>query len=358
VIAAAALLVALAAPREGAAQALAARYREAVAKLNDAHAKKPAAKDEAELAAKLPADASKALATLLASKPEAGLAEALAACGESALDLDRLAEFEQVRARLVEVAPESAAELGIALSRSRFVARGLGGLEPAGLAAVADAFDEVLDSYSRVFGFAEWSKVPGKKLRLRVRLVPEITRPPHFAPQHPWHSEIDFPVIEKERFSSPTERGQFLLYGMAHELGHVAAMWGDRSNEEDHHAWAHYTGVVVVDELAQERAKAPALAACKDVRWRSLTKLREELTKSGGKPGGADGDQVLARLVGLHDALGPRAIGEALNALDTDGRHTRVNRVRYYRMDDLRAALLATKAGKKKAKEVGALFDG
>ena len=37
-------------------------------------------------------------------------------------------------------------------------------------------------AYDEVFGFAEYSKVPGKKLRVRVHLEERITRPPHFAP--------------------------------------------------------------------------------------------------------------------------------------------------------------------------------
>jgi hypothetical protein len=134
------------------------------------------------------------------------------------------------------------------------------GVEESGLVAVSDAFDEVLDAYEHTFGFHELSKVPGKKLRLRVHLVPEITKPPHFAPQFAWHSEIDYPVISATDFASPTKKGQFLLYGLAHELGHVVAMWAPTTVEDaDHHAWAHYCGATIVEDLAARRGDSPAL---------------------------------------------------------------------------------------------------
>jgi hypothetical protein len=50
--------------------------------------------------------------------------------------------------------------------------------------------------------------------------VEQITQPPQFAPQFPYHSEIDPPVIHPDRFRSPTEKGQMMFYGLCHELGH------------------------------------------------------------------------------------------------------------------------------------------
>ena len=74
--------------------------------------------------------------------------------------------------------------------------RGFGDLQEGYLSDFADLLDGILDAYDETFGFKEWSKVPGKKLRVRVHLVDQITRPPHFAPQFPYHSEIDMPVID------------------------------------------------------------------------------------------------------------------------------------------------------------------
>lgn len=338
----------------GDAAALARSYSEAVRAVNEAHAAKPDAKDEGELARKLPASAQKALAELVKAKDAPELADALVMAGEAALDLDRIADFERVRARLADVAPERAKELGIALSRPRFLARGIDGVEQEGLEALADAFDAVLDGYRDVFGITSFSKVPGKKLRLRAHLVDAITRPPHFAPQFPWHSEIDFPVIEAKAFTSPTPKGQFQLYGLCHELGHVIAMWGDTRNEEDHHAWAHYTGVVLVEELA--RTKHAGLEGLRDVRWRSLEKEREALAEPPEEKD-KERHRVMKLLVEVHDLVGPKSIGAALNALDADGKHLRVNRVRYYSFANFEKALLATAEGKKKAKELRAAFE-
>lgn len=337
---------------------LAREYAEAVRAVNEAHAAKPVAKDEGELAAKLPASAAKVVAELVRAPDSPGAREALAAAARAALDLDRVADFTTLRERLAALDEARAREVGIVVSRSRFLAIGTNGVETRGLAALADAFDLVLDAYRDVFGLTNFSKVPGKKLRLRAHLEPKITRPPHFAPEHPFHSEVDFPVIEAAAFTSPTKEGQFLLYGLCHELGHVLAMWGDPKNEEDRHAWAHYTGVVVVEHLAETRQDAPTMQACRDVRWRSLAFEKKRLAAAKTPPGGKDADAVLARFVALHESVGPKAIGEALDALDGKEEHLLVNRVRYYSMRAFEKALLATKAGRAHKKAIEAAFAG
>jgi hypothetical protein len=336
--------------------ALAREYAAAVEAVNRAHAADPVCKDERELAKKLPSKAQKVPAALVKLGDAPAVRTALAAAANAALDLDRVDDFELLRGRLAALDAASAAAVGIVESRPRFVAIGTHGVQPAGLAAIADVLDLVLDAYRDVFGLEGFSKVPGKKLRLRVHLEPRITKPPHFAPQFPFHSEVDFPVVDATAFRSPTKDGQFLFYGLCHELGHVLAMWGDRSNEEDRHAWAHYTGIVLVEHLSAKRA--PPLQDVRDVRWRSLEFERKQLAAKKVAPGPKDADTVLARLVALHDAVGPKAIGEALAALDAAGEHQRVNRVRYYAMRDFQRALLATKAGRGAKKAVDAAFAG
>lgn len=334
---------------------LADTYVEAVKDANEAHAKKPVRGDEAALSKKFPNAAVQALDSLLEIKSD-DAATALARCGEAALDLDRIGDFDKVRARLLQIAPEAATKLGLALSRPRYVMRGQDGVESEGLNAVAAALDEIFAAYDEVFGFEEWSKVPGKKLRVRVHLVGKITQPPHFAPEFPWHSEIDFPVIDAKSFSSPTADGKFLLYGLCHELGHVIAMWGDTRNQEDRHQWAHYTGIAIVEHLSK-KADDSALRELRDVKWRSLAIDRKRLEEAKVKPGRGDEDAVLALFIGVHELVGPRAIGDAINALDAEDKRLRVNRVRYYGLDAFEKALLATDAGKKKAKELRKLFE-
>lgn len=335
---------------------LARDYASAIAAVNTAHADRPAAKDEAELARQLPAAAGRLVGELVRCADSPATRDALLNAARASLDLDRIQDFSALRERFVALDPQRAGEIGIADSRPRFVAIGIGGMEPDGLQEIGDAFDLVLDAYRDVFGLERFSKVPGKKLRLRVHLETKITKPPHFAPQFPCHSEIDFPVVDAKAFRSPTQEGQFLFYGLCHELGHVIAMWGDPQNEEDRHAWAHYTGATIVEYFEKHEKERPVLDAVRDFRWRSLEFDRKRLEAAKTKPGGKDVDAVLARLIALHDAVGPKAIGDALNTLDDKDQHQLVNRVRYYRMADFHKALLATKAAKDRKKAIDAAF--
>jgi hypothetical protein len=329
-------------------------YADAIAKISDAHVRQPGKNTEADLAKLLPATAKSALQRLLASKPAPDVGPALLKAGEAALDLDLAADFEAIRKQLGTLAPDAAAKLGAAVSRPRFIVRGIGVFAPGYLEGFADAFDGILSGYDEVFGFQEFSKVPGKKLRVRVHLEAEITKPPHFGPEFPWHSEIDFPVADGTKFTSPTQKGQMLFYGLCHELGHVIAMWGDVKTMEDQHQWAHYTGVVIVDHLTEKAADKPWMQGLRDARWRSL-KLERALPDNqvepslGAKPGG-----VMALLIALHDSVGPKAIGAAMNQLDAQNKNRRVNHVRYYSFADFRRALEAVEPGKKG--EIGKAF--
>jgi hypothetical protein len=328
-----------ASPADRQSAELARAYAGGIRQVNEEHARKPGKTLEPDLAKRVSRQARGALEKLLALKASPAVADALLSAGETALDLDLLEDFERVRKRLEETAPDHARRLGTALSRPRFILRGLGGLDAAYLERFADVLDAVLAAYDEVFGFAEWSKVPGKKLRVRIHLEEKITRGPHFAPEHPFHSEVDFPVVDAKAFKSPTRDGQFLFYGLCHELGHVIAMWGDGNKEEDHHAWAHYTGVTIVEHLSKGKG-SDLLADLKDVRWRSLEGERTRL--EGKATSVADRDGVLSLLIALHDKVGPKAIGTAMNRLDREDRRLRVNRVRYYTFRALEDALLKT----------------
>jgi hypothetical protein len=142
-----------------------------------------------------------------------------------------------------------------------------------------------------------------------------------------------------DQFASPTSKGHFLFYGLCHELGHVIAMWGDLKTMEDHHAWAHYTGVVIVEHLAQQAKDKPALQNMKDARWRSLA-LERALPANRVPPSVKDQPAVMALLIALHDSVGPKAIGAALNRLDEQNKEKRVNQVRYYSFADFQKALV------------------
>jgi hypothetical protein len=332
------LIIASASPAKAAPAQDAAAYADAIAKINDAQAKQPGKNTEAQLAQQLPATAKSALKRVLDAKPAPDLAAALSRCGEAALDLDQVADFDAIRTRLAAVDSAAAAKLGRAVSRSRFIVRGIGEFKDGWLDGFADVFDAILGAYDEVFGFKEFSKVPGKKLRVRVHLEPEITKPPHFAPEFPWHSEIDFPVADGQQFASPTPKGQFLFYGLCHELGHVIAMWGDMRTMEDHHSWAHYTGVTIVEHLAQSAKGKPFMETLRDVRWRSLT-IERALPAYQVPPSTKDPASVMALLIALHDSVGPKTVGAALNRLEEQKKLRRINYVRYYTFVDFRKAL-------------------
>jgi hypothetical protein len=335
----------------------AARYVQAINKINEDHARNPGKELEEAMAKKLPADAKSALQRVLQVKPAPAVAPALVQCGEAAWDLDLAEDFNAIRLRLEAVAPGEAKKLGRVVSRPRFVVRGIGDFADGYLDRFAELFDAILVAYDEVFGFAEFSKVPGKKLRVRLHLEPEIKQPPHFAPEFPWHSEIDFPVSDPTEFRSPTPKGQFLFYGLCHELGHVIAMWGDLQTMEDHHSWAHYTGVAIVEHLTNKMKDAPLLQSISDVRWRSLENERK-LPANQVPASMQSAPGVMRLLLDLHDSAGPRAIGDAINFLDRENKSRRVNRVRYYRFADFRRALGATLKEETKKKAVLALMDG
>jgi hypothetical protein len=329
-------------------------FADAVRKVNEAHAAKPGKAREDELAARLPGEARQALEALLAGKDAPGLPAALLVAAEAAADLDLEGEFGRIRARLERTAPAEAAQAGFLCSRPRFVLLGRDGVTKPYLEAFAEVLQGILESYDRVFGFEEFSKVPGKKLRVRVHLVDRITSPPHFAPQFPFHSEIDFPVLAEDRLTSPTVKRQFMFYGLCHELGHVVAMMDRDERKEDHHQWAHYCGVAVVEEIAGREPAPPWLRDLRDARWRSLSKERERLRDAEPSPDGPDG--VLKTFVSLHDTIGPRAIGAAINLLDRKDERLRVNRVRYYTLKEIRGALLEVVKDPAKRKAVAALL--
>lgn len=347
-------------PLEGPATAvkpmeLAGRYVRGITQINAQHASKPGTRSETNLARKLPRSARKALTDLLKMKPGvAQLAEALVQAAQGALELALVDDFQRIRQRLGTIDSDRAIAIGVARASERVLYLGENGLDEAYLREFAAIFEAVLDGYREVFGFKNWSKVPGKKLRLRIHLEEAITRAPHFAPQFPYHSEIDFPVIDGERFTSPTVRGHFLFYGLCHELGHVIAMWGDRNLEQDRHAWAHYTGVVIVDHIVSTRSGEKWIGQLRDQRWRSLEKLREEMVDKS--PSLEDREGVLALFLALHDAAGPQAIGAAINAIEHSGKMARINRVRYYRLEAFRMALLSRVRDRAKQGSVAEAF--
>jgi len=271
----------------------------------------------------------------------------------AAADLALEADFNELAARLTALDAAKAKEVGILIVRPRIVVRGIGGLDRSYLTHFADVADAILTTYDGVFGFKEYSKVPGKKLRIRVHLEAKIERPPHFAPEFPFHSEVDFPVADAKALTSPTPDGKFLIYGLCHELGHVVAMWGNRTTEEDHHPLAHYTGIAIVESLTSDPKYKDLVKDLTDAKWRALSKEREAVKAA---PSTKDKEGCMALWMALHDSVRPKAIGAAINLLDVKDRRLRVNQVRYYTFAELRSALLEVVKDEKSKKRLSDLL--
>ncbi len=123
-----------------------------------------------------------------------------------------------------------------------------------------------------------------------------------------------------------------------------------RKLEEDRHAWAHYAGAAIVEHLSAKASERDWMERLGDSRWRSLSAVRQEVE---GKPCSFESREgVLALWIALHDGVGPEAIGEAINYLDALDKRLRINRVRYYTFDELKAGLTATLKDAKAKQEV------
>lgn len=108
----------------------------------------------------------------------------------------------------------------------------------------------------------------------------------------------------------------------------------DGERDADHHSWAHYTGVAICEHVARTRADRPWMARIRDAEPRCLAVERER--HAGVRPGSGDYPAAMALWLALHDLVGPRAIGAALNELDARDERLRVRGVRHYRFEELR----------------------
>ena len=177
-------------------------------KVNEEHARRPGKAKEEDLAKKVPKGTRAAIDRLLAMKDSPQLFDAPSPAGRR--------PWTSISSRTSRRQPDASRRArrptrrssGIALSKPRALLRGLGGVQPSYLEEFAAVLEAVLAGYDEVFGFEEWSKVPGKKIRVRIHITKDESKPPHFAPQFAFHSEIDFPVQDGSSFRSPTAKGK------------------------------------------------------------------------------------------------------------------------------------------------------
>lgn len=146
-----------------------------------------------------------------------------------------------------------------------------------------------------------------------------------------------------------------MVYGFCHELGHMVAMWGEFGKvEDDKHAWAHYTGSLVVEHVYDKLGSEPwPTWTAFQRRASGRARLEKELEGKASDRSTYEGTLALFDAVGR--TCGPEVYGKAFALLAEKRRFRLVNRVRYLWLDDLRDALLAI-VEKEKRNELAALF--
>lgn len=250
---------------------------------------------------------------------------------------ERIAPIHEM---LVDLDPRLAERLGTFDASEHFIVRTVG-VNPKWGKAALTLGEAVRQGYSTVFGFDEISKVPGKRIRVLVHV--DASHKGHrlfFHPTPLYHGEM--------RLLAPTEESLTLsgrariVYGFCHELGHMVAMWGEYGKvEDDKHAWAHYTGSLIVEAVYDSLGNEP---------WPTWTAFQRRVSGKarllkeidGKAPGRGDADAVAALFYALGEELGTTSYGAAWKWLDEKKRIRRVNNVPYLWLDDLRDALLAT----------------
>ena len=280
-------------------------------------------------------------------------AEALA---QLALLYAELAWVERIEPLVEEVKDLDvavAAKLGQFRSSDNFLARVVGA-DPKYLEAALRLAEAAREGYRELFGFEEISKVPGKRVRIVIHVDPELeTDRLYFHPSPPYHSELRLLVPETKYLTLAGKRR--LVYGFIHELGHMVAMWGEHNKvEDDRHAWAHYTGCLVVEEVYERLGNEP---------WPSWTAFQRRasgktrlLAQIEGKESGTDSyESVLALFYRIGETWGTDVYGKAWTWLEKNRRIRRVNRVPYLWLRDLRDALAAT-VTREDAAKVAAMF--
>ena len=311
--------------------------------------------DEVALRRKLAKKFDQVEARLGKLRQPASRARGLSELALLAAELAWVERVESLRAKVVELDPKLAGRLGHFAESEHFVARVVGADAKYAKAAI-DLAEAARKGYAERFGLDGISKVPGKRVRLLLWIDADHAKPRlWFHPSPPWHSELRF-VAPEERFLT-RKGGLRIVYGFAHEMGHMLAMWGRHPDvEDDRHAWAHYTGCLIVEDIYDELGVEPWPT------WTSYQRKasgKERLLKQleGKPPGRDDYDGILRLFHTLGEELGTESYGRAWKWLAKKKRFRRVQRVPYLWLDDLRDAMLAVHSGDKaKQKCIAEIF--
>ena len=190
-------------------------------------------------------------------------------------------------------------------------------------------------------------------MRLLIHVDPARSRPRlYFHPSPRYHSELRYEISSETQLTLGGK--QRIVYGFCHEFGHMVAMWGDRKTEDDKHAWAHYTGSLVVEAVYDELGNAP-WPTWTAFQRRASGKARLLRQIDGTTSGTGDYESILKLFHSLGEEFGTETYGQAWRLLAKKKRFRYTNRVAYLWLRDLQAAF-AQLVPKNQAARVAALF--
>jgi len=277
-------------------------------------------------------------------------ARALAELALVYAELAWVERIEPLRAQIAELDADLAARLGSFAASKHFVVRVVG-VDPKWGKSALDLAEAARAGYLELFGFSHISKVPGKKVRILIHVDPSIEKSRlFFHPTPMYHSELRYEMPDEKYLTLAGQRR--IVYGFCHELGHMVAMWGKyREVEDDKHAWAHYTGCLVVEKVYDRLGNEPWPTWTSYQRRASgVTRLRKQIDGKTSGVGSYDAILTLFHTIGAE--FGTDVYGKCWVWRAKKKRFRRLNNVPYLWLNDLRDALLVSVAKKDRARVV------
>jgi hypothetical protein len=211
--------------------------------------------------------------------------------------------------------------------------------------AVAQLYETCDAALRKRFGVASGvCIVPGKRLHVHLLAGEEHTLSLWTSPGSRHYPLIVNTMPTWQRgFSPPGRGGPHIVYGLAHELGHVLMGW-----EDSRHQWAHYLGSLLVEELVTAHGST-VWPQPYNYRAEGLARFMKEIRTA--KPDRTTDAGTGRIFYEVGETFGLATWGKALAWIRKNRTGKPFHAVRLYKLDDLRDALLALgcDAGKVKA---------
>lgn len=199
--------------------------------------------------------------------------------------------------------------------------------------AVLNLCQAIHDAYKEKFGLEEISAVKGEKIRVRLEINPALKHNLWTNPASPKFSQICWNIPSENLLRPPGKGGPHIIYGFCHEFGHIVIGWKDCL-----HAWAHYTGSVIVEEI-QKKLGDKAWPEPYDYQaMEGLSRLKGEIESAQPELGTANGVAKIFYLVG--EKYGTDIFGKALDKVKQSTDYEAFHSVKLYYLKDLKKALI------------------